>query len=212
MTNEQVEIPGFGRARQVAEARCFAGAEPPSLDVGLAGVRTDEARATLSRFRLRGIIAGGQTGVDRGAMDAGMEIAIPVGGWAPRGFRAEDGEIPDAYRVLMTESTSGKYDARTLQNVIGSDATLVVAHALMAGPGTALTRRRAKERGRPQLWVGKTGRAGMESDVLRITAWLLELRAPAGVVLNVAGPRASIWPEGAELARELLLRALGAWR
>jgi hypothetical protein len=43
------------------------------------------------------IISGGQTGVDRGALDAGLELGAPCGGWCPDGRKAEDGPIPDRY-------------------------------------------------------------------------------------------------------------------
>ena len=41
------------------------------------------------------IVSGGQTGVDRAALDAGLASGIPVGGWCPAGRRAEDGMIPE---------------------------------------------------------------------------------------------------------------------
>ena len=39
------------------------------------------------------IISGGQTGVDRAALDVALELGIPCGGWCPRGRKAEDGPI-----------------------------------------------------------------------------------------------------------------------
>ncbi len=39
------------------------------------------------------IISGGQTGVDRAALDAALELGIPCGGWCPKGRKAEDGPI-----------------------------------------------------------------------------------------------------------------------
>ena len=43
------------------------------------------------------IISGGQTGVDRAALDAAIAAGIPHGGWCPRGRLAEDGRIPERY-------------------------------------------------------------------------------------------------------------------
>jgi hypothetical protein len=42
---------------------------------------------------LERIVSGGQTGVDRAALDVALELGIPCGGWCPRGRLAEDGAI-----------------------------------------------------------------------------------------------------------------------
>ena len=60
-------------------------------------------------------ISGGQTGVDRAALDAAMELGIPCGGWCPKGRRAEDGRIPDRYP--LQETSSSDYPLRTEMNV-----------------------------------------------------------------------------------------------
>lgn len=70
------------------------------------------------------IVSGGQTGVDRAALDAARELRLETGGWCPRGRRAEDGVIPDCYPLQETASRS--YSVRTDWNVRDSDGTLVV--------------------------------------------------------------------------------------
>jgi len=70
------------------------------------------------------IISGGQTGVDRGALDAAIGLGIPHGGWCPRGRLAEDGPIPARY--VLSETDSPEYWLRTEQNVSDSDATLIL--------------------------------------------------------------------------------------
>jgi len=62
------------------------------------------------------IVSGGQTGVDRGALDTALDNGFPCGGWCPSGRLAEDGRIPDRYPV--TELTGGSYRQRTLRNVV----------------------------------------------------------------------------------------------
>lgn len=73
------------------------------------------------------ILSGGQTGVDRAALDAAMELGIPVGGYVPRGRLAEDGRVPDRYP--MTETASDRYPVRTRMNVQAADGTLVISPA-----------------------------------------------------------------------------------
>src|SRR6266571_9073801 len=70
------------------------------------------------------IVSGGQTGVDRAALDVALELGIPCGGWCPRGRRAEDGIIPERYPLIETPTTA--YPQRTERNVRDSDGTLVL--------------------------------------------------------------------------------------
>jgi len=51
---------------------------------------------------LKKVISGGQTGVDRAALDAAMKLGIEVGGWCPKGRRALDGLIPVKYPLTET--------------------------------------------------------------------------------------------------------------
>lgn len=64
---------------------------------------------------LEKIISGGQTGVDRAALDVALESGIPCGGWCPKGRRAEDGIIPTRYPI--EETSSPDYPMRTEMNV-----------------------------------------------------------------------------------------------
>ena len=73
---------------------------------------------------LRKIVSGGQTGVDRGALDAALDAGFDCGGWCPRGRLAEDGEIPARYR--MAELAGAGYEKRTLKNVLDSDGTAIL--------------------------------------------------------------------------------------
>ena len=71
------------------------------------------------------IISGGQTGADRGGLDAAMHCDWPHGGWCPKGRKAEDGVIPVEYH--LTEMLTSAYLPRTQANVIDSDATVIPA-------------------------------------------------------------------------------------
>src|SRR5204863_7868570 len=70
------------------------------------------------------IISGGQTGVDRAALDVALTHGIECGGWCPAGRLDEFGKIPDHYPIQ--ELQGGSFTERTLQNVKDSDGTIVV--------------------------------------------------------------------------------------
>ena len=59
------------------------------------------------------IVSGGQTGVDRGALDAALAAGFPCGGWCPADRAAEDGAIP--VRYPLTPLARGGYRERTRQ-------------------------------------------------------------------------------------------------
>ena len=86
------------------------------------------------------IISGGQTGVDRAALDTAIKLDLPHGGWVPRGRKTEDGRLPDHYTVQ--ELASSDYRERTERNVREADGTLIIAPEPLTG-GTAFTRQMA---------------------------------------------------------------------
>ena len=126
------------------------------------------------------VVSGGQTGVDRAALDAAMELGVEVGGWCPAGRLAEDGVIAERYPLVETPRRS--YGQRTAWNVRDSDGTLVVARRPLSG-GTALTERLAVRMGKPCLIVHPQDGPGTLGRVLE---WIAGNRI---AVLNVAGPR-----------------------
>ncbi len=143
------------------------------------------------------IVSGGQTGVDRAALDVAIAIGVAHGGWCPAGRLSEDGSVPSRYE--LQETTSSDYPVRTEQNVIDSDATMILCVDQLRG-GTRLTKRLCMRHNKPHLVVRMD--KGQESDVL---AWLLSHRPSC---LNVAGPRESTSPGIYQLTLEYLLRLL----
>ncbi len=133
---------------------------------------------------LEKIISGGQTGVDRAALDVAVELGISCGGWCPKGRRAEDGVIPDRYP--LTETPWHGYPQRTQWNVRDSDATLVLIRG-QADRGTTLTREFAARRGKPCLVID----LAEKPDAKKVVEWL---RMHGIIVLNVAGSRESSSP------------------
>lgn len=124
------------------------------------------------------MLSGGQSGVDRAAMDAALAVGVPVGGWCPAGRWAEDGPI--AARYPLVETASVDPDVRTRRNVEEADALLVLAPSPVTG-GTALAVRHARALGRPVLVVDPFA----TDAAARVTGFA------AGAVVNVAGPRES---------------------
>lgn len=149
------------------------------------------------------IVSGGQTGVDRGALDAALSAGAPCGGWCPPGRRAEDGPIPERYP--LQELPRGGYASRTRRNVEDSDATLVVMFP-GAGPGTRLTLEHATACTRPLLLVD----AERHSPQAAADRVLRFVRSNEVGTLNVAGPRASEAPGAADYARRVMERVLVA--
>ncbi len=149
----------------------------------------------MARYAFK-VVSGGQTGVDRGALEAAMESGLETGGWCPRGRLAEDGRIPERYAVL--EFDSGRYEARTEQNVIDSGATLVLCRQQVSG-GTQYTCEMAEHHGRPCLVVDPDA-----PDSISATRDWLKRTLPD--TLNVAGPRESKDAGIQELARKWLIR------
>lgn len=70
------------------------------------------------------IISGGQTGVDRAALDFALSNNIVCDGYCPKGRLAEDGVIPAFYP--LKETLTSDYKERTRKNVEDSDGTLIM--------------------------------------------------------------------------------------
>ncbi|MGA9776822.1 MAG: putative molybdenum carrier protein [Limisphaerales bacterium] len=149
------------------------------------------------------IISGGQTGVDRAALDFAIRQGFEHGGWCPRGRLAEDGAIPPIYRLRETDTA--EYDERTEKNVLDSDATLIVVREKELSGGTAFTKTCAEQHGRPRLVVCK--RDGLSPGAAALSKFLMQNKVRT---LNVAGPRESQAPGLGKFVRELLEAALVA--
>ena len=150
-----------------------------------------------TRHRLE-IISGGQTGVDRAALDAALLLGSRHGGWCPRGRKDEDGRIPSKY--ALKETPSEEYTQRTEWNVRDSDGTFVLTRGKVSG-GTAFTIQLARQYGKPCL-VLRVGSLGKKRIIRR---WLKsnDIR-----VLNIAGPRESQKPGIYRQALKILTAAL----
>src|SRR5881227_4355964 len=130
------------------------------------------------------IISGGQTGVDRAALDVALKNGIDCGGWCPAGRLDEVGRIPDRYPVRELEH--GGFTERTLQNVKDSDGTVIIYPGKLSG-GTEQTVRFCIELQRPHQLIDASKISAKEAAKL-IADFVRETKID---ILNVAGPRAS---------------------
>jgi hypothetical protein len=135
------------------------------------------------------IISGGQTGVDRAALDVALKHGIDAGGWCPTGRLDEFGRIPDRYPVKELES--GGFTERTLQNVKDSDGTVIIYPGKLSG-GTEQTVHFCVEQQRPHELIDSSN-VSTEKAAQLIADFV---RTNKIDVLNVAGPRQSEWAKG----------------
>ena len=143
------------------------------------------------------IISGGQTGVDRAALDVALKHGIESDGWCPTGRLDEFGRIPDRYPVRELEG--GGFTERTLQNVKDSDGTIIIYPGKLTG-GTEQTVQFCVARQHPHLLVDACRVSGEDAARL-IGDFVRENKID---ILNVAGPRQSEWPEGYDYAYDVL--------
>jgi hypothetical protein len=158
------------------------------------------------------IISGGQTGVDRAALDAAIELGVAWGGWCPKGGWAED--FPDPPGVLsrypnLKETTSTHPLQRTEWNVRDSDATLIITDrgGLSASIGTQRAHQWAHQHGKPLLVID----AGDPAAPARASHWIgvQKHRFGAELTLGIGGPRESEAP-GIYARTRIVLGALFA--
>jgi hypothetical protein len=153
------------------------------------------------------ILSGGQTGVDRGALDAAIVSQVEYGGWCPKGGWAEDAPMPPgvvAKYPRLRETPSGDPRQRTAWNVRDGDAVLALfdRRGMAISPGTRLAVALATECGKPCLCLDLDAPASLD----RALAWL-RMEAPLRA-LNIAGPRESEAPGIYGLSRRFIVDLL----
>ena len=162
------------------------------------------------------IVSGGQTGADRGGLDAAIYCDVPHGGWCPKGRKALDGRIPAKY--ALAEMSTSNYLARTEANVVDSDATVVFTEKMATG-GSLRTLKFCLKHGKPwhQVSLATTRHEQVVQDIV---AWLkgdptwndyedYEACPPAECILNVAGSRESKYPGIQEAVEAIMVDVIG---
>src|ERR1700761_5632295 len=154
-------------------------------------------------MRLKKVVSGGETGVDRAALDAALAANFPCGGWAPGDRSAEDGIIPEQYPLIPLPS--GGYRQRTRLNVSDSDGTAILYNETLKG-GTRLTRNLCALLKRPYVLIN----AAETPDPIAAANKVLKFIEENNIeTLNVAGPRASSWAGGYRFASDVVGTVLG---
>ena len=138
------------------------------------------------------IISGGQTGVDRAALDAAISLGIPYGGWCPKGGWAED--LPEAPSLLalypnLRETADNDPRQRTEWNVRDSDALLILTTdiGLSISKGTGFAVACAERMNKPCMIVD----IHADKAAASVVSWL---RAHRDARLSIGGPRESEAP------------------
>lgn len=149
------------------------------------------------------VISGGQTGVDRAALDWAIAQERPHGGWCPKGRRANDGCLPERYQLRETESPG--YAARTRRNVETATTTLLLVEGTLTG-GTLLTAKLA-ERSGARYGVFQIDGPDQEELPNGITGWLTGEDCAR---LNIAGPSEERCAGIHERVKDLLDQCLSA--
>lgn len=149
---------------------------------------------------LKKIVSGGQTGADRAALDAALEIGFPLGGYCPAGRKAEDGIIDVKYHLLET----GKdYRVRTKRNVLESDGTVIFYSSSICG-GTEQTLLFCIKFKKPYRLIDISMTAKNPA-----AETLSQFIIDNGIeILNVAGPRLSSCPEIYSFVKAVISRVI----
>ena len=144
------------------------------------------------------IVSGGQTGADRGGLDAAILLGVPHGGWCPKGRKSEDGVIPAHYNLVETRSAD--YLVRTEANIVDAHCTVVFSFGEPTG-GSKRTVTFADSHRRPCHCVDLSTRSD-EAAARSILGWLSsggltrsDMPTPRpNLIVNVAGSRESKAP------------------
>ena len=150
------------------------------------GVKPISRQIEYNSTRIIKIISGGQTGVDRAALDAAIELGFEYGGFCSKGRLAEDGVIQNKYN--LTELSNSQYFMRTFENVQASDGTLIIHQGTVSG-GTLKTKDYCQMINKSFFEVNLL--ENLEKIPLNFDTWIKENHI---IIMNIAGPRESAAP------------------
>lgn len=160
---------------------------------------------------LQKIISGGQTGVDQAALRAAQTLGYQTGGYAPWGYKTEDGPARwlstqfNLEEAPVGDDAKADYTVRTYMNVGAADGTLWLGDLASAG-GIATSRAwRVKKKPHCVIECGDCTTQSWLDATTTVRAWI---RGNKLAIVNVAGHRESTHPGVGRWAYQFLLEAL----
>jgi hypothetical protein len=141
------------------------------------------------------IVSGGQTGVDRAALDWALSRGVECGGWCPKGRKAEDGQISTKYPLVETPSVH--YEQRAEFNVRDTDGTVVISTGPELRGGSKKSVEFAVRYNKPCLHI----HSGQSDAGQSLRDFVSDNEI---ATLNVAGPCESEEPEVGTLVKAVL--------
>ncbi|MFC2075209.1 putative molybdenum carrier protein [Bdellovibrionota bacterium] len=151
---------------------------------------------------IKKLTSGGQSGVDRAALDIALELGLECGGWCPKGRVAEDGMIDNRYP--LKETPTDEYVQRTEWNVRDADGTLILCRGTPTG-GTGVTKEMAAKHKKPCIHVNFFTEPMPEF----VRNWASQHNIKT---LNIAGPRESKNPGIYDQATKFLKKLFEGWK
>lgn len=169
-------VTSWRQFNEQSKAHVVAPGEPPAA-------RDFDAEALLHAKQIT-IVTGGQTGVDRAALDAALQLGYPIKGYCPAGRTAEDGVIDERYPLQAAPSPDNAW--RTIANAYNSDVTVILSRGTPTD-GTPLTSFSCEFYRRPYIEVSLDGPVDREA----LVSFIEKHQAKS---INLAGPRESLDP------------------
>jgi protocatechuate 3,4-dioxygenase beta subunit len=178
-----------GGADTLVSVKEEGGSYRAALIIGVAASGEKRAENSL----MLKIVSGGQTGVDRAALDVAIERDIAYGGWCPKGGWAEDMPNPPGLLSLypnLRETPEADPSQRTEWNVRDADRLMVLIDTagLSGSKGTRLAIDTAKKLGKPNIVID------MDTDGAGVLAMGFVGEGQGPSALCIAGPRESEAP------------------
>ena len=153
------------------------------------------------------IRSGGQTGVDRAALDAAVLTGRPYQGWCPKGGGAEDFLRPPGLLTKcprLMETPSEPPEQRTEWNVRDRATVVFVPDSKYCSTDTDFTIECAKKYGKPYCIIHYLDRGG----IMGLKNMISQLGGAQS--LNIAGPRESEHPGAYDLCLAIFIEALAS--
>jgi len=147
------------------------------------------------------IISGGQTGIDRMALEVAKELGIETGGYAPKGYLTENGSDLTLKEFGLEENETSDYNYRTKYNIRSASGSILFGNT--ESNGSKLLIRYCTVHFHPFI-MNPTS-----EKIVNYVNDLKQLTKDGSVILNIAGNRGSkISKENLNKYREILKQSL----